>query len=100
MDEHILERLAICESNEKNIFHQLDEIKSEVKDICQLTIAVKELAVNTKATAEKVDGICDRLDAVERAPVEDMKHYRRVAVGCVITGIVGAVLGAVLALIF
>ncbi len=33
MDERIMERLAICEANDKNIFHHLKEIKTKVKDI-------------------------------------------------------------------
>lgn len=99
MDEHTLERLATCESNDKNIFHQLDEIKKEMKDTRQLTIAVKELAVSAKATAEKVDDISDRLNTVEHAPAEEFKHYKRVIAGCIITGIIGIILGAVMTLI-
>ena len=99
MDEHTLERLATCEVNDKNIFHQLDEIKKEMTDTRQLTIAVKELAVSVKATAEKVDDISDRLSTVEHAPAEDFKHYKRVIIGCIITGTIGIILGAVMTLI-
>ena len=94
-----MERLATCESNDKNIFHQLDEVKKEMKDTRQLTIAVKELAVSAKATAEKVEDISDRLNTVERAPADDFKHYKRVLIGCLITGTIGVVLGAIMALI-
>ena len=99
MDDHILERLATCESNDKNIFHQLDEVKKEMKATRQLTIAVKELAVNTKATAEKVDEISDRLSTVEHAPAEDMKYYKRIVIGFVVTGVIGIILGDVMTLI-
>lgn len=91
-----LERLTVCEANDKNIFYQLTELKKEMKDTRQLTVAVKELAVSTKATAEKVDGISARLDTVEHAPAEDMKYYRRVLFSSVLTGVIGALLGAFL----
>ena len=99
MEDHVTERLAALEANDKNIFHQMNEVKREMKDTRQLTIAVKELAISTKATAEKVDNISDRLDTVEHAPVEDRKYYRRAVIGSILTGVVGTVLGAILTLI-
>lgn len=94
-----LERLTVCEANDKNIFHQLSELKKEMKDTRQLTIAVKELAVSTKATAEKVDSISARLDSVEHAPAEDMRYYRRVLLSSILTGVAGALLGAFLGVV-
>ena len=100
MEEHITERLAICEANDSNIFHQLTEIKTEVKDIRRLTTAVEKIAVQTKNTAEKIDGIDRRLDTVERMPTENMRHYKRVLFDCLLTGAVGAFLGWLAALFF
>ena len=99
METHIAERLAICEANDSNIFHQLTEIKTEVKDIRRLTSAVEKIAVQTKTTAEKVDDIGRRLDTVERMPAEDHRHYRRVLWDCLITGLAGALLGGLLSLL-
>ncbi len=96
MEDHITERLAICEANDSNIFHQLTEIKSEVKDIRRLTSAVEKIAVQTKNTAEKIANIDKRLNCVERIPSDDLHYYRRF----LFTGIIGAVLGAVTALFF
>ena len=87
------------EADNKNIFHQLTEIKEDVRDIRQLTAAVEKIAVKTDETAKKLDGISERIEAVERLPAEDMQYYRRMAVSCIITGVIGTVLGAVLALI-
>ena len=100
MDEYISGRLSALEANNKNIFHQLDELKDEVKNIRQLTVAVKELALSSKATAEKVADISDRLSSVEHAPAEDMKHYKRAIITAVLTGVTGIIIGAFMALIF
>ena len=41
----------------------------------------------------------ERLERLEQSPGEDYKYYKRLVIGCVITGIIGAVLGAVFAII-
>ena len=99
MEDNIAERVVKLEADNKNIFHQLTEIKEDVRDIRQLTAAVEKIAVKTDETAKKLDGISERIEAVERLPAEDMRYYRRMAVSCIITGVIGTVLGAVLALI-
>lgn len=97
--DNTAERLAALEANEHTIFHQLNEIKDEVKDIRRLTIAVEKIAVQTETTAKKVDSIDTRLDSVENRPSADYSHYKRVIIGAVITGVIGIIVGAVMALI-
>jgi len=99
MDDCFTERLARLEAEDKNIFHQLDEIKAEVRDIRKLTAAVEKIADQMKNTSQKVDSIDRRLDTVERAPAEEFNHYKRLIINCIITGVLGAVTGAVLTLI-
>lgn len=94
--ENLAQRVAALEANEKNIFHQLTEIKEDVKDIRRLTVAVERIAVKTETIDEKVDGIDKRLGNVESAPVEDYKHFKRLIIGGFITTILAAILTAVL----
>ena len=93
------ERIAVCEANDKNIFHQLDELKTEVRDMHDLAASVKVIATKTDEINTKVDGIGNRLEKVERVPAEDYRHYKRLIYGCIITGIVGAIIGSIFALI-
>ena len=99
MEEKIAERIATLEANNANIFHQLDEIKTDVKDIRRLTVAVEKIAVQTESTAHKVDNIDIRLDNVEQRPAADFTHYKRVIIGSICTGVIGVIIGAVFALI-
>ena len=92
-------RLTAVETEQKNIFHQIDELKVYVKDIHSLTSSVEKIAFQMDLTSKKVDKIDHRLEEIEREPGEDYKHYKRVIVGCVVTGIFGAILGALLALV-
>lgn len=93
------ERIAKCEANDENIFHQLNEIKSEVKDIRKLTGAVEMMAEQMREVNTKVTKIENRMDEVDAEPRKNYQHYKRVVVDCILTGIAGALLGAILVMI-
>ncbi|MFQ8953317.1 MAG: hypothetical protein ACLR56_10140 [Oscillospiraceae bacterium] len=76
-DDSINGRISTLEANDRNIFHQLDEIKSDVRDIRRLTAAVEKVALQTENTANKVNSIDKRLAFVEQTPCEDMKYYKK-----------------------
>lgn len=95
----IHERLAKLEADDRNIFHQLSEIKEEVKDIRRLTTAVEQIAVKTESIDNKVDSMGTRLSQVEREPGEDFRHYKRLILGAILTSTVSTVALAVLSLI-
>lgn len=99
MEQKNSERIAKLEADGKNIFHQLDEIKTEVRDIRKLTAAVEKIAVQTENTAKKVDNISERLECVEREPTNDFKYYKRLIIGTLSTGVIGIIVGALFALI-
>ena len=93
------ERLTALEINDKNIFHQLDEIKAEQKEQGRLVVAVEKLANKTDTIAEKVDRIDSRIETIEAEPGQKYNRIKDVVLTAIITGIVGAILGAVLTLI-
>lgn len=95
----IHERLARLEADEKNIFHQLSEIKDEVKDIRRLTNAVEQIALKTESIDTKVDEMGGRIAEVEGQPLADFIHFKRVIIGAVITAALSTVTVAVLTLI-
>ncbi len=93
------ERVAKLEADEKNIFHQLTEIKDEVKDIRRLTNAVEKIAVKTESIDSKVDEMGTRISAVEREPSDSFNHYKRLIAGAVISAAVSSLVVAILALV-
>lgn len=98
-DSEIEVKVATLEANQKTIFHNMDEMKEEIRDIRRLTVAVEKIATKTDDIAEKVHGIDARLDTVERAPGKAFTHYKQVIAGSVITGVIGIIIGALFALI-
>lgn len=95
----IHERLARLEADEKNIFHQLSEIKDEVKDIRRLTNAVEQIALKMESIYTKVDEMGGRITEVEGQPLADFIHLKRVIISAVITSALSTVTVAILALI-
>lgn len=95
----IQERLARLEADDKTIFHQLSEIKDEVKDIRRLTLAVEKIATKTESIDIKVDSMGSRLSAVEKEPAEEFVHYKRLVISAVVTALLSSIIAAVLTLI-
>ncbi|MBQ1263120.1 MAG: hypothetical protein IIX89_02385 [Oscillospiraceae bacterium] len=93
------ERVAKLEADEKNIFHQLTEIKDEVKDIRRLTNAVEKIAVKTESIDSKVDDMGARISAVEREPSDSFRHYKRLVAGAIISAAASSLIVAILALV-
>ena len=83
----------------KSLQHQVDEVKADVSDIHRLATAVEVIAINTKNTDEKVCRIDNRLKAIESEPLKELKDYRGAIVKAVITGVAGAIIGALMTLI-
>lgn len=95
----IEERITLCEANDKNIFHQLDEIKAEQKEQGRLVVAVEKLANKTDTIAEKVDKIDGKLETIEAEPGRQYNRVKDIVITAVITAIIGAIVGSVLTLI-
>ena len=99
MTEEITERLKELEVKYNNMDKSIGEIKSDVSDLKRLTTAVEVIALKTTAVNDKVDKIDTRLDKIEAEPKEDFRQLKRTIINCACTTVIGALLGAVLALI-
>ena len=93
------ERLTALEINDKNIFHQLDEIKAEQKEQGRLVVAVEKLANKTDTIAEKVDRIDSKIETIEAEPRQKYNRVKDIVLTAIITGVVGTLIGAFLAMI-
>ncbi len=95
----IEERLAILEANDRNIFHQLDETKQDIRVLRELTRAVQKIADETQNTAALLEKVDKRLAKIERKPAADFDHYKKSLITAVLTGIAGILLGAFFSII-
>ena len=91
MEEKYMQMLIETNQSVKSAHHRLDKIELEVSEIKELTIAVKEIAMETKATREDVNDMNARLKEVENKPVkeyEETKKSIRDKIICFILGII------------
>lgn len=93
------ERVAALEANQKTIFLRLNEEDRKIDNLTELTYTVKEIAVGMGNMSEKLDKIDQRMGDIEQEPLKNIKHYKRVAVGAIITAIVGFLFGIAITII-
>ncbi len=93
------ERIAVLETNDRNIFHQLSETKQDIRVLLELTKAVQKIADKTDNTASLLEKVDKRLAKIERAPAVSFNQYKQTAISAVISGVIGIILGAISALV-
>ena len=86
--------------------HEIQDLKTKVNavqdlntQISNMALNIQKWAINIETMAEAQKGTIIRLSSLEKVPLEDSRYYKRLIVGYVITGLIGAVLGAIMALI-
>lgn len=86
--------------------HEIGSLKHRVKGCEENQKALSDLIRSVDKLANTMENMVneqkeqgERLERLEQAPADDFKYYKRLVVGCVLTGIIGAVLGAVIALV-
>ena len=83
----------------KSIKHRMDKCEQSQSSIEALAQSVAKLAVNMEHMLKEQEKQGEQIERLEQAPLDDYRQYKRTIMQCVITGIIGAVVGAVLALI-
>lgn len=100
------ERLSTLEANDKALFHQVDELKEDVRDIRRLTIAIEKIAgkvdnidLKVDNVDSKVNGIDERLQTVEHVPAANWTKFKQAIISSIVSVVVGGLLGALIALV-
>lgn len=96
MEDKYMQMIIEATQSVKSAHHRIDKMEEDIGEIKELTIAVKEIAMETRANREDVNKISERLETIEQKPV---KNWDKV-VSTIIGTSVGAIVGAILGLIF
>ena len=94
MDEKYIQMIIEALQSVKSAHHRIDKMENDIGEIKELTVAVKEIAMETKATREDVNDMNNRLKTVESKP---QKKWDSI-VDTALKTIVGAIVGAIIAL--
>ncbi len=79
---------------------RLDDCERESRSIAQLAHSVDKLALNMERMLAEQTAQGVRLAHLESEPAENYKYYKKLIAGCLISGVLCGVLGALLSLIF
>ena len=96
MDEKYMQMIIENNQSVKSAHHRIDKIEDDVGEIKELTIAVKEIAMETKATREDVNDMNSRLKTVEEKPAKNWDKVTSTILGTVVGAIAGAIIGLIL----
>lgn len=98
-NEAIVRELTETDARSRSNTKRLDRLDRLLEEQQEMALAVKELATNMKYMLEEQKKQGERLENLEKAPVDEAAYFKRVTVGCIITGAISAIISAVLAFI-
>ena len=77
MDEKYIQMIIENNQSVKSAHHRIDKMENDIGEIKELTVAVKEIAMETKATREDVNDMNSRLKTVEEKPLKDYEETKK-----------------------
>ena len=79
----------------ENLEKRVEELENVFDTISKLTVQIEKLAMETKYSREDLNKVINRVDILEHKPEQ---RYDNIVM-TLITGIVGAIVGAIMSLI-
>lgn len=74
MDEKYIQMIIEAIQSVKSAHHRIDKMENDIGEIKELTIAVKEIAMETKANREDVNKMNERLETIEQKPAKNWEN--------------------------
>ena len=87
----------IDENNRQN--KRLELVEESVRQISDLTISVKEMAVNMGNMLKELEKQGERLEKLEQEPAEAHRQIKMAMITAIISTVVGAVIGALIMIV-
>ena len=79
--------------------HRMNDCEAQQKTINNLVNAVDKLAINMENMLKEQALQGKRISTLEQEPVNEFKYYKRIIASASISGVLGAIVGAVMALV-
>lgn len=98
-DQQIALKLNDHDHEIKSLKHRVEEVEQKQSEIGELTQSVNKLAINMGYMLDEQKEQGERLKKLETEPADNAKYYKRTIISCVITTVIGGILGALIALL-
>jgi len=96
--EHEEFRRRIDEENKRQD-KRIALLEENTQQIGTLTVSVEKLAQSIEIMVKEQERQGKKLEQLEREPLEEHKNNKRAVINCIISGVGGAIISAILALI-
>ena len=96
-NEEIAVKFEDHEHEIKSLKHRMSKCEEQQMILSKIGSSMDKLVIKMDYMAEEQKKQGEHIEKLEKEPAEEFKHYKRLLIGCVITTVVGAILGAVLA---
>lgn len=96
--EHEEFRRRIDEENKRQD-KRIARLEENTRQICTLTVSVEKLAQSIEIMVKEQERQGKKLEQLEHEPLEEHKSNKRAVINCIISGVGGAIISAILALI-
>lgn len=99
MAEALETKIAVIETDLKNVEGRVSVLEEVSKERHELAKSVQKLAINMEYMLQEQREIKTKVQALETAPAEEHKFFRREVIKCIISGVLGAIIAALVALV-
>jgi len=88
VEEKYIQMIIEATDSAKSAHKRIDTMENKVENIYDLTVSVKEIALETKAMREDVNKIETRVNAIEEKPKQRYEGIVTNIISCIVTAIV------------
>ena len=100
MEHEFEHRLTTVEERARSNTKRLDKLEKVTEAIHEMSNTMVHLVEQSKYTNENVEELKEKVDRIEKEPLENAKAIRKTVITCIITAVVSAIVGALIGLIF
>ncbi len=88
-DEDVAVKLEGHDHEIKSLKHRMCDVEAVAKSINDLVMQVKELALNMNSFATVQKSMIERLEAIEKRPIQTINSIRQTAITAIVSAISG-----------
>ena len=78
---------------------RLSKCENQQEAMSTLTRSVDRLTITMSTMVDEQKELKADVKALKEAPAEDYNYYKKIIIGCILTGVIGTIVGALISLI-
>ena len=83
----------------KTLFNNVSKLEKITNEINTLALNIEKIAINQTSMIEQQKQLRTDLDEIKEQPVKDAHDIKMTVIKCVVTGVISAIVGALIALV-